>query len=229
LLFVVLTIIGFALPAVKICSYAVAAVILIASLPLLFLDFGNSSRGAIDNASGVGLLLHLAEVLAAHPPIHGRVNITFLITSAEELGTMGAQVFVIDHENALREQAWSGGLFVLNVDGIGVAGDMYLVSLHRRAAAQDNLSLLDLVRDSCARLGVRLRDFRLPGALFDHIPFAAAGFEAVSLITIGANSRYVHSPGDTADKLAPSGFDQAGRAALMVIERLSDMEKNEPS
>ena len=34
---------------------------LAAALPLLFLDVGNTSPGAIDNASSVGLVLHLAE------------------------------------------------------------------------------------------------------------------------------------------------------------------------
>jgi hypothetical protein len=222
LLFAGLTFLGLIFPWFTTISHYVAVVVLSASLPLLFLDFGNASPGAIDDASGVGLVLHLAEVLAAQPHIRERFSITVLISGAEELATMGVLAYVKDGGVALRKQAGTGGLHVLNFDGIGVHGDLYLVAPRRRAVPEKHPSLPDAIRDSCAQLGLKLGGFNLPGALFDHIPFAEAGFDAVSLITIGKASRYIHSPGDSADKLDPRGFDQAGRVALKVIEQLSE-------
>ena len=46
---------------------------LAAALPLLFLDVGNTSPGAIDNASSVGLVLHLAESAGAAHRLAGQI------------------------------------------------------------------------------------------------------------------------------------------------------------
>jgi len=222
ILFAGLTSLGFFIPWFATLSYYVALVVLSASLPLLFLDFGNASPGAIDDASGVGLVLHLAEVLIAQPQISEQFRISVLISSAEELATMGTMAYVKDHVVALGKQTKMGGLHILNFDGIGVRGDLYLVGPRRRAVSEKHPSLPDVIQDSCVQLGLKIREFILPGALFDHIPFAEAGFDAVSLIAIGKQTRYVHSSGDSADKLDPRGFDQAGQVALKVIEQLSE-------
>jgi len=66
-----------------------------------------------------------------------------------------------------------------------------------------------------------LKRFRFVGALFDHVPFAQHGFDAVTLMAIGRASRSVHTPDDSIDKLHRRGFDQAGRVALKVIQQLT--------
>jgi hypothetical protein len=63
---------------------------LAAAIPLLFLDVGNNSPGAIDNASSVGLVLHLAEVLAQRADWQNKLRLTILIPSAEEMTLMGS-------------------------------------------------------------------------------------------------------------------------------------------
>jgi hypothetical protein len=57
--------------------------------------------------------------------------------------------------------------------------------------------------------------------MFDHMPFAQRGFDAVTLMAIGPASRSVHTPGDSIDKLHVRGFDQAGQVTLRVIEALA--------
>jgi hypothetical protein len=59
--------------------------------------------------------------------------------------------------------------------------------------------------------------------MFDHIPFARCGFDAVSLMAVGRASWAVHTPGDSADKLHVRGFEQAGRVAWRVIEKLAGL------
>ena len=73
---------------------------------------------------------------------------------------------------------------------------------------------------ACTELHLPLKRFGFIGALFDHIPFAQRGFDAISLITVGRASRSVHTPADAIDQLHARGFDQAGRVALNVIERM---------
>jgi hypothetical protein len=193
---------------------------LAAALPLLFLDVGNTSPGAIDNASSVGLVLHLAEILAQRTDWQDRLRITILIPSAEEMTLMGSVAYVAAHEALLREQAQHGGLHALNFDGVGVAGALNYVGGSHQRQNGDSINLLAYVQNACVELNLPLKRFGFIGALFDHIPFAQQGFDALSLITVGRASRSVHTPADAVDQLHERGFDQAGQVALRVIERM---------
>jgi len=198
-------------------ALAVGVLVVISGLPLLLLDAGNRSPGAIDNASGLGLVLHLAEWIASQPELLGKLKFTILITSAEELGVKGAQACL---------QGISGGLDgrdelqVFNFDGIGVAGRLYLVGSARRRGSNKVNQLFHLVMESGSELGIPIGRFALPGALFDHAPFAEAGYAAISLVGIGKGSLAVHTVHDTPDKLHIRGFEQAGQLAIRVIEKM---------
>jgi hypothetical protein len=193
---------------------------LAAALPLLFLDIGDNSPGAIDNASSVGLVLHLAEVLAQRADWQARLRLTILLPGAEELTLMGSVAYVTAFEETLRAQDRNGGVYVLNFDGIGIDGDLYYVGGSHPPQSRDTIQLLARVQSACAELQLPLKRFGFIGALFDHIPFAQRGFDAVSLIAVGRASRSVHTPGDSIDQLHVRGFDQAGRVALGVIEKM---------
>lgn len=199
----------------------IGLLVLAAAGPLLFLDVGNRSPGAIDNASGAGLVLHLAELLAQRDDWQDRLQLTILITSAEEMTLMGSVAYVTAHAARLREQANAGGLHVLNFDGIGADGDLYYVGSSRQRLNGDRIDLVTCVYAACAELQLPIKRFGFVGALFDHIPFAQRGFDALSLITIGRASRSVHTPQDAIDRLHVRGFDQAGQVALHIIEQLS--------
>ena len=200
---------------------------LAAAVPLLFLDVGNNSPGAIDNASSVGLVLHLAEVLAQRTDWQDKLSLTILIPSAEEMTLMGSVAYVTAREEILRDQEHAGGLYVLNFDGIGVDGDLYYAGGSHQSHNDDRINLLTRVQSACAELDLPLKRFGFVGALFDHIPFTQRGFDAISLIAVGRASRSVHTPADSIDKLHVRGFDQAGRVALRVIEHfLADGHPN---
>ena len=204
--------------------YSIGLLAIVAGLPLLFLDVGNHSPGAIDNASSVGLILHLAEVLAQVPaPSSGSScpRVTLLIPSAEEMTLMGSVAYVTAHERSLHEQAQRGGLYILNFDGVGVDGDLFIVGNSPNPPNDEQMSLLMHVRHACADLHLPLKKFRFAGALFDHMLFAQHGFDAISLVAIGEASRAVHTPQDSIDRLRERGFAQAGQVALRVIEQLT--------
>ncbi len=182
---------------------------LLAGTPVLLLFLagaGNASPGANDNASGAGLVLHLAEVLAQRPP---SVPVTLLITAAEELGVIGATALV-------QSAAAPGppGVHVLNFDSVGVAGGLRVVGARRAGW------LSDAVRTAGAQLGRPLGQLPAAGALFDHVPFAARGYDALSLVMAGPASGAIHTPADSVDKLDADGFRQAGEVALGVLAAL---------
>ncbi len=215
--FAVLTLLRPALPGLTSAAALAGLAALLAGVPVLFLFLagaGNASPGAIDNASGVGLVLHLAEVLAHTRP---ELDHTILITGAEELGVVGATAFVLAAQGSglLRRQEDNGVVSVLNFDGIGSEGRLAVVG------GGDN-RLAALVRAGCVELELPLGRLPLVGALFDHIPFAEAGCDALSLVTIGPAGRAVHTPADSADKLHVEGFRQAGEVALRVVQKLAE-------
>ena len=220
-----LTLLGLAWPALTFAANVAGAVAMGAGLPLLFLGAGNASPGAIDNASGVGVVLHLAECLARRSDLFDKLRVTVLLTSAEELTLGGAFAFVRRNKDRLRRQAESGGLYILNLDGPGVDGELYMAEeengLASYASPASHADLSGLVRAACSELQIPLGRFLLPGAMFDHIPFARCGFDAVSLMAVGGASWAVHTPGDSADKLHVRGFEQAGRVVWRVIEKLA--------
>ncbi|MBI5563831.1 MAG: M28 family peptidase [Chloroflexi bacterium] len=183
----------------------------VASAMLVVLGTGNASPGAIDNASGVGLVLHLAELLAARSDWRERLRVVILLPSAEEVGLMGTTAYVKRHVAQLqREDA-----LVLNFDGVGVDGE-----LQRVGAASSKLS--QLIQSAAREKNIPIRRFRFIGALFDHIPFAQQGLDAVSLIAVGRASRSIHTSHDSINQLHVRGFEQAGRVALRVIGQLVD-------
>jgi hypothetical protein len=62
--------------------------------------------------------------------------------------------------------------------------------------------------------------------MFDHLPFAEAGYDAISIIAIGKSTWSIHTSIDTPDKLHIRGFEQAGHLAIRVIEKLSGLKIN---
>ena len=181
---------------------------LLTGVPLFFLlmaGSGNTSPGAIDNASGAGLVLHLAECLCAEPPTRA---VTVLITGAEELGLLGSTAYV---QNAAPEAL--RGATVLNFDGIGTAGRLAMVGGRGGELEQ-------AVRAACRDQHILLGRLPLVGAQFDHLPFTAAGVDALSLVSVGRAALRVHTPQDDTSQLAVEGFRQAGQVALRVIKSL---------
>jgi hypothetical protein len=206
--FAVLSLLRTLAPALTAAAAVAGLTVLVVGVPLLFLlmaGSGNASPGAIDNASGAGLVLHLAEWLCANPPAR---PVTVLITGAEELGLLGALAYIRDTgARALL------GATVLNFDGIGTAGRLVTVG--------GGGALEAAVRGACRQLHISVGRLPLVGAQFDHLPFADAGLDALSLVTAGRAALRVHTPRDDASQLDVEGFRQVGAVALKVLEALS--------
>ena len=112
---------------------------------MLQADFTSFAPGANDNASGVGVVLSLAEQLAMEPLEHTALWI--VLTGCEEVGCYGAKDFIHRHKTELGHAAW------ISVDTVGSNGGVpvYLSQETFLSTAKSDPELLELARDISAR------------------------------------------------------------------------------
>ena len=126
-------------------------------------------NGAYDNASGVGLLLEVAEAFASLDPAPAR-GALFVATTAEEAGLLGARRYVARPPVPLDRT-----LAAINVDGANLWGETDDIL----ALGVERSNLGEIVQPRAAELGLTVRPDPDPaeGAFFrsDHFPFAHAG------------------------------------------------------
>ena len=167
----------------------------LSSLPVAASIVQSRSAGALDDASGVGTVLMVAQSLPR------QLALGVVLTSAEELGLAGARAWVRGR----------GAAHALNIDGVDDEGALRLTWTQRRPTA-----LIDLLTARAGEAGIPVRSGRLlPGALLDGVAFAEAGWQVVTVSrgTIGTVAR-IHTPGDSLDGLTGDGM--AVTASIIV-------------
>jgi aminopeptidase YwaD len=163
--------------------------------------------GANDNASGTGLLLELARVVAANPDAAPGLDVVFVAFDAEEIGLLGSAHYVASLPAASRQ----GVRAMLNFDMVGVGdslrigGDATLTSLAEDAA-----------REQGATLG-RISN-SLSGAS-DHASFIAAGIPGL-FFYVSDDPNY-HTAGDVPAHVSPARLQQVGDLGAGVLKRLA--------
>jgi Zn-dependent M28 family amino/carboxypeptidase len=132
-------------------------------------------HGAYDNASGVALLLAVAEAAATLPQRPAR-SLLFVSTTAEESGLLGAEWYARHPLIPLDRTA-----AVLNVDGANLQGRTRDIA----PLGADRSELGEFLRRAAREEGIELAPEPHPeqGMFFrqDHFPFARAGVPAVAL------------------------------------------------
>jgi len=169
----------------------------------------NRSPGALDNATG------LAALLLAARDQRENDDVGFLVTDAEEFGLAGAAA-------AAGRPPLDGVRAVINMDGLDDAGPMRVCDGHGFPVRDRAPVLTAAVAKACGDAGLATRTGTLPpGLLCDHIPFAAAGVPAVTLMRGRlASLARVHRPSDTPDRLTGDGAEQAARAVSRALDGL---------
>jgi hypothetical protein len=164
--------------------------------------------GADDNASGTAVVVGLARAFAAAGPLDR--TLVFALFGAEEIGLVGSRHYVgrptvpIDRTVAM-----------LNFDMVGRLHDARLTV----GGVDSGRGLRDIVADAgrALSIGVTLRDS--PFGPSDHSRFYDAGAPVLFFHT-GTHADY-HRPGDTADKLDPTGMALVAALGARVAERLA--------
>ena len=149
------------------------------------------SPGANDNASGVGVLLALAEAFA-----QGEVaeQVALLFTSAEESGLYGARAFCANHEN------WRHNTFVICLDMVGRGEDLYYV---QREGIFKPLYTDQTINQMLLQANPHLKGVWYTLRSGDFAAFCRAGFPTTSLQSgrRGLVDWRYHSVYDTADQI----------------------------
>lgn len=164
--------------------------------------------GANDNASGVAMLLTLAEWFKAHP---ARMNILFVAFAGEEAGLVGSEWFAVD-----RPLDMGAIKLVLNLDlnGTGEEG-ITVVNAVEQKAVFDQLVAINTK-------GQRLPQVkpRGPACNSDHCPFTKRGIPGIFIYTMGGISAY-HDVNDKPETLPLTEF---GDLALNLIELVQGLK-----
>ena len=183
-------------------------------------DSTPTSPGALDNASGVGLLVALARPVAADRP---RCETWLVATGAEErLYTgrpdhLGASALVrrLRRERRTRDVRWA-----LSLDEVGAGSSFDLYSPARRARAGVERPVLDAARAE----GVRVRRVRDGGTgNSDHREIELAGMPGMKLGVVTHACR--HTACDRPGQLRKGAF----RRTTAVVVRLLGLEVARPA
>ena len=175
---------------------------------------GKIHPGADDNASGVAVLVELAQVLV--PAFTPDRSILFIAFTGEEAGRRGSHYYV----KASREGKYpvEKAIGMINIDTVGRLGEKKLLILGGDSARE----WVHIFRGAGYVSGVEIEMVQEDLDSSDQTSFQRAGVPAVQLFT-GAHADY-HRPTDTADKIDAHGLIKVASAAREVIEYLAKRE-----
>lgn len=144
--------------------------------------------GANDNASGVAMLLSLAEWFAKKPAKH---NILFVAFAGEEAGLLGSEWCAVDRPIDMKEVR-----MMLNLDILGTGDDGIMV-VNATANPKEFDRLVAINGSKNYLPDVRSRG---PACNSDHCPFVKRGVPGLFVYTLGGVAHY-HDVNDRADSL----------------------------
>lgn len=181
--------------------------------------------GANDDATGVAVLLALAESLTREPPRD--VEVWFLSTGSEEGMLGGMQAFLRDHADELAGRR----PFVLNVEAAGSGGVVYMEGegfVRSYRYHEEAVRLAGQVAAEPEFAAVRA----IAGAPFatDALIATRLGIPAVTIASLtpeGFVSHY-HWPTDTPENVDLDSVELAYRFCHRLIERLLEGEEAAP-
>ena len=170
------------------------------NLCLLFLNTHNKSPGALDNATGMAIVFELSSFFIENPLDY--MNIWFCQFSAEELGTMGARVFLDEYENLFVK----GKVFQINFDMVSCKPHKnnrieYIQSygIGKRKIYSPILNKFILLAAKRKHIIIK-RIHASTGAHSDTVPFRLRKYDVIDIFTEAA-SLYTHTAKDTPDKV----------------------------
>lgn len=175
--------------------------------------------GADDGASGAGVMLELARVLALQPELAAQVEFVFLDGEesfgehmSEEDGLYGSK-----HDAAQRRAAGTLPRCQLNLDMVGGADNTiavpaydtsdFMLSQYAKALLAENLPV-----SRWTAVPASYRD--------DHRPYLEAGVDSLNLIADFRGTRWWHKSGDTLDRIGTRTLSETGRLTLRLIRQL---------
>jgi len=163
--------------------------------------------GANDNASGVSMLLCLAEEIAKRPL---KKNVLFIAFAGEEAGLRGSRWCVTDRPIELSRIRM---MVNLDLNGTGEEG-ITVVNATAQQKFYDKLTAINAEQGLLANV-----KSRGPACNSDHCPFVEKGVPAVFIYTMGGISAY-HDVNDRPETLPLTEFDDLYRLLLEALKTI---------
>lgn len=173
---------------------------------------GKLHPGADDNASGVQMLLNIAQTIKMENK--NRRPILFVLFSAEEVGLIGSRHFV---EN-LPLPTGAKVVAMVNLDMVGHLHENKLTIMGNTSAHEFPTLISNINRSFSFDLSLAGRG----SGSSDHQSFLDIKIPSL-FVTTGAHEHY-HSPEDTADKINIPGFHRVGAFAYELVRRIDAHE-----
>jgi len=176
-----------------------------------------SILGANDGASGVAVLLEIAQHLKSNPP---NVGIDMLFTDGEDYGKEGDNQNYLLGAKHFAKNLPSGfkPAFGILLD---MVGDVQLEIAKEKYSLQYAPDIVELVWSTAKELGVDQFTSDTQGwVIDDHLPFNEVGIKTIDLIDFhypDETNRYWHTTQDTPDKCSPESLEAVGKVLMYVI------------
>ena len=185
-------------------------IVIVGVIFLLIYD-NNKSKGSIDNASGVSILIELAKLFKKYPLEN--YDIIFLWCGAEEWGLKGSKSFCKRHRSYLSEKYDLDRSFNINIDMVGT-----YIGLENRNSTpfksqKGIFNLNKILEETAIELNVPLTKFKkILGPKTDHLSFRSFAKKTRSSFQVacfhsGKDSKYIHSSKDTPDKCSSQNLN----------------------
>ena len=161
--------------------------------------------GANDNASGVGVMLTLAEVMALDAPAETEVLI--VATGCEEAGLVGMQSFLRRHRDELA-RSW-----IINIDNVGAGDVTYTTREGMLVPHRTGRELSETAAKVASLPGIAVTGAPFRVMSNDTEPALLRGLEAITVIATsdGVPVNW-HWKTDTFENIDPDSVDMAYRS-----------------
>jgi aminopeptidase YwaD len=170
-------------------------------------------HGADDNASGVGMMIEMAEKLAANPESHKR-SIVVVAFSGEELGLLGSKRFVENSEIDMNKVD-----AMINLDMVGHLNEKSQVRIGGVGTAEQ---FRKMIASSCDTTILKLSLSDEGYGPSDHASFYGKNIP-VLFVSTGAHLDY-HTPADTYDKINYEGMVKIADMTYPIISNLANTD-----
>ena len=191
---------------------------------------GSGCPGANDGASTSGLLVAMCESLKRQEKILA-CNVMFIWTDGEECIERYSAVDGLWGARRAAQMLKDDRCDVKGVICLDMLGDRDLgVSIPRNTSSYLRKAALAVADATPLKGRVKAISEMIKD---DHVPFAEAGFEAVTLIDFEYGSEkglndYWHTPEDTMDKISEKSLHEAGSLAMKFLDILPYVDKPSP-
>ena len=178
-------------------ALVIGIILLIFNAIILINKKSDKSIGAIDNASGVAVLIELAKLIKKNPLY--KTDVIFLWCGAEERGLWGSKQYCNLHFEELIHNYDMEKSYNINIDMVGTyIGLLDKLGLFKKKNLNKNLNDVLLASASQQKISLKKESVKIGAGSSDHQVFRAyakkyenSGFQ-VSLFSTEDDVKYIH-------------------------------------